>query len=167
MNTIIKKGVVLAVATACSFAATDTDPFVVTATVGSSCTILATDLPFGSYDTSSATPTTGSSTVTVNCTLLTPYTVILDEGVGSGAAYATGRKMTGDTNTSVTLTYNLYNDAGHSTVWGDGTVGSVSVTGVGLGPLINANHTVYGSIPAQQNVSAQGYADTVTATITY
>lgn len=164
----IKKEVLLAVAFASSFAATDTDPFQVTATVLSSCEITASDLAFGDYDPASAVPTDGSSTVTVNCTLLTPYTVTLNVGIGSGAAYDTGRKMTGISNNLQTLLYNLYSDAGHTTVWGDGTTGgSVDVDGVGLGPLINSNHTVYGRITAQQNVQAQSYSDTVTATITY
>ena len=129
----------------------------VTATVLSFCTIGATPLTFGNY-ASLALPAT--SIVTVACTAGTTYNVGLDVGVGTGGTVA-ARKMSLLTNT---LSYGLYSDAGHLTVWGP-TVGTNTVTGTASGlpqPL-----TVYGLIPAAQLAAPGAYVDTVTATITY
>ncbi|WP_331775739.1 Csu type fimbrial protein [Sulfurospirillum sp. 1612] len=147
-------------------AASTTTTFTVNATVINTCHISATDLNFGNYDPLSVTPTDGTSTITVTCVLNSAYEVALDKGSGSGSDFTTGRKMTGDTNATELLTYNLYTEASHTTVWGDGT-GSSTVSGTGSGPLSSINHTVYGRIPANENVSAQTYQDTITATINY
>jgi spore coat protein U-like protein len=147
-------------------AVTDSDTFLVTATVSDSCSVTASDLVFGIYNTTALIDTTATSTVTVNCTLLTPYTITLDAGIGTGAAYDTGRIMTGSPNTSETLNYNLYTDVVNTTVWGDGsTGGSGDVAGVGTG--LDIPHIVYGTIPAGQNVKPQDYSDTITVTLTY
>ncbi len=164
MNSTIQKGAALALITACSFGANVNDSFTVTANVTSACTVSATDLAFGNY---TGTQLDGTSTVTANCVLLTGYTIALNAGAGTGAAYSTGRKMTGDSNTSATLTYNLYSDLLRTTIWGDGTDSSFTVSGVGLGTAIGVPHTVYGRIPAGENVPAQAYTDTITATLTY
>jgi spore coat protein U-like protein len=165
-KTIYRMVLCTALAAPYGLAVTDTDTFLVTATVSDSCTVTAGDLAFGTYNTTALVDTTGTSTVTVNCTLATPYTITLDVGSGSGAAYDTGRIMTGSPNTSETLNYNLYTDVLHTTIWGDGvTGGSGDVDGIGTG--LDIPHVVYGVIGAGQNVKPQSYSDTVTATLTY
>jgi len=69
------------------------------------------------------------------------------------------------TDGSNTLEYNLYTDAGRTTVWGDGTASSVTAAGTGSGA--QQSLTVYGRIPASQSVPAGSYSDTVTATINF
>jgi spore coat protein U-like protein len=65
------------------------------------------------------------------------------------------------------LTYNLFRDASHSTVWGDGTSGT-SVYQLANPPNnTNVNLTVYGSVSAGQDVSAGTFSDTVTAVINF
>jgi spore coat protein U-like protein len=65
------------------------------------------------------------------------------------------------------LLYNLYLDAALAVVWGDGSAGT------SLYSVRNARNnrdvaiTIYGSIPAQQDVSAGTYIDDVTATINF
>jgi spore coat protein U-like protein len=66
---------------------------------------------------------------------------------------------------AVFLTYELYKDAAYSTVWGN-TVG----TGLDTGAAPNRNprnFTVYGSVPAAQDVTVGSYADTVVATVNF
>jgi len=50
-------------------------------------------------------------------------------------------------------------------VWGDGTSGTVTLSGVGTG--ITANTTVYGRIPARQNVRVGHYVDNIVVTVNF
>lgn len=151
----------VAIALPClAWAATATTTFQVTATVPDSCVVAAEDLAFGTYDPVSGSELDGSSSIDVTCTLGTSYDIGLDEGVGSGATVS-ARKMTSG---SDLLTYSLYQDVGHNTVWGD-TVSSNTVSGTGTGLV--QSYTVYGQIPASQVVPVGSYADTITVTVTF
>jgi spore coat protein U-like protein len=135
-----------------------TESFQVTAVVAANCTLSATPLAFGTY---TGVLTGATSTVTVNCTRNTTYNVGLSAGMATGATVTT-RKMTGPK--PALLPYSLFRDTGHTQNWGN-TVATDTVAGTGNGtgqPL-----TVYGQIPAGQNVIPGNYADTITATITY
>jgi spore coat protein U-like protein len=60
------------------------------------------------------------------------------------------------------LQYNLYLDALHLIVWGDGSdLTTQRFIAVGLVGSI----TFYGSVPARQNAPAGAYADSLVATI--
>src|SRR4030081_624261 len=88
-----------------------------------SCTVAAQTHAFGAYDT--INPKSSTSSITVTCTTdnspkTISYTVKLSAGPGS---YAT-RQMTG---AGDTLTYNLYTNAAHTTIWGDATAGTSSL----------------------------------------
>lgn len=155
----VTSAIALAFVMATSHGASSTASFQVTANVASSCTASASDLGFGTYDPLSVTPNSATSTVTVQCTLLSAYTVGLDAGIGAGATVATRRMSKG----ADTLDYSLYKDATHLVVWGDS--GGDTVAGVGTG--LAAPLTVYGQIPASQNVNTGAYADTVTVTVNY
>ena len=65
-----------------------------------------------------------------------------------------------------TMDYNLFTDAAHLTIWGDGTPGTILVAGIAPNNT-NVIHTVYGRIPGNQNLFAGAYTDTITVTITY
>lgn len=162
MRKILRAGLAALLAFGCApvLAATDTTTFTVTATVAAACTISATNLAFGTYSTAAALPTDGSSTVTTTCTLAAPYDIGLDAGTGTGATVA-ARKMTSGANL---LTYSLYQDATHLVVWGN-TIGTDTVALVGTG--LAQGTTVFGQIPALQNVAVGGYTDTITATVTF
>ena len=70
-----------------------------------------------------------------------------------------------------TLQYQVYTDATHTQIWGDGLQG----TGVNSGSFFallfgatTATYTLYGSMPARQmSVSSGTYVDTLIVTITY
>lgn len=147
----------LALASQPAGAATSTATMSVTATVQATCTIAASTLAFGTY---TGVQLDGSSTLTVNCTNTTPYTVSLNAGTGSGATVAT-RKMTAST---TTLNYSLYQDSGRSSVWGQ-TIGTDTAAGTGNGSAQSL--TVYGRIPGSQLPTPGAYSDSITATITY
>ena len=62
------------------------------------------------------------------------------------------------------LAYNLYQDSGYATLWGDGTTGSkVSLTGTGS----TQTSTVYGTLSLNQYIKPDNYADNLTVTLTY
>jgi spore coat protein U-like protein len=131
--------------------------FPVSVTVVSACTISATNLAFGTYTKALINST---STISVTCTNTTTYNVGLSAGAGGSV---TTRKMPGPGGYS--LGYKLCSDGTScSTNWGN-TVGTDTKAGTGTGALQSL--TVYGQLPAGQNVEAGNYTDTITATVTY
>jgi spore coat protein U-like protein len=141
-------------------AGSDDDTFQVTATVLAACIVVASDLSFGVYDPTSASPTDASSTLDVTCTNGAAYTVALDPGAGVGATVS-ARKMNKGADE---LTYGLYRNAGRTLVWGQ-TVGVDTLAGTGTGAVQSL--TVYGRIPAGQAAPAGAYADQVTVTVSF
>jgi spore coat protein U-like protein len=139
------------------------------------CAVVATPHAFGTYSSPGGAQTDSGSTLTVTCTpdkiLLscsTSYSIALS--AGTSASYGPRQLASG----AARLNYNLYTSAARSTVWGDGSGGSNTVSGtintslLGLLCLAGSNnHTVYGRIPAAQNVSSGIYADTITVTVTF
>jgi spore coat protein U-like protein len=150
-----------ALLTAPVHAATTTTTFPVTATVQTACSVSANPLNFGNYDPTSATPLDATTTLSALCTIGTSYTVGLNAGTASGATVTT-RRMTNGANT---LNYALYRDAGRTNNWGNtpGTDTPPATTA----PVGASSLTVYGRVPAGQNVPAGGYADTITVTLNY
>ena len=94
--------------------------------------------------------------ISVSCDGIASYTIALGPGAGGVA----DRAMT---NGNSQLHYNLYTSPLKTTIWGDGSgsTGTVSNTATG------SNHPVYGRIPERQNVTAGSYSDTLTITVTY
>lgn len=145
-----------------SFAATATTTVAVSATVIDSCTVNAAPMSFGNYNVITGGTLDIVGTVTPHCTTGTLYAISLDAGVGSGATMQV-RQLTGPV--GATLMYSIYTDVNHTTVWGDGTGGTVMQSGTGNGATQPI--TMYGRIPAEQNPTVGTYSDTVTVTLTY
>lgn len=144
-----------------AFTATVTTTFNVTATVSADCSVTATDLNFGTYNPMSLSDLDALSTITVQCTLLVPYNVRLNKGLyGENVA---DRKMKHSTEADQ-LNYALYRDASRMENWGE-TDGVDTVDGIGTG--LPVYHTVYGRVPAGQNVRTGTYSDTITVTVNY
>jgi spore coat protein U-like protein len=130
------------------------------------CTVSALGLAFGVYNPLSATPTDSSGAVTLSCSAASGsggYTIALTPG--GGGSYP-GRRMSGGASI---LPYQLYSDAAHSHIWGDGTGGSSAVAGTDNIPLTGGTsvHQVYGRIAARQVVSPGTYSDIIVVTVTY
>src|SRR5262245_63759632 len=88
-------------------AATTTSTFQVSITITQACQITAApNLDFGSVGVLSANVDV-TTTLSITCTLATPYNVGLDVGTGAGATVAV-RKMTGPG--SATVDYSMYRD---------------------------------------------------------
>jgi spore coat protein U-like protein len=136
---------------------------------GASCQISATDLAFGTYRFNSDVDVLGTVTIAIqNCApdldgVDVSYTIAIGPG-GSGSFV--DRVMSGF---SGALHYNVYTDASHTLVWGDGSAGTAEVSGSFTVPLqTSASHTAHARIPAgQTDLSPGSYADQLTITINY
>lgn len=143
-------------------AETTTSTFQVNATVLKSCEISAADLTFTAFAPATAGGNEdASSSISVQCTNTTPYTIALDAGTGGGDV-TTERLMTGPG--ADTLSYNLYTDAARSVIFGDGVAG-MALAGTGDGSL--KSEVVYGRIVKNQFVTPGNYSSTVGVTVTY
>jgi len=140
-------------------------PFLVSATVQDNCTVSANNLTFNAVAAGAATAP-GSTTLSVTCTVNTPYTVGLaplnaPSTTGAGTMQGTG----GNANT---VQYQLYSNSGLTQVWGNtAAVGSTGngVAGTGTGsaqPLI-----VYAKTTTSTDVTPDTYSDTVQVNVNY
>lgn len=136
--------------------------FSTSATLTTDCTLSATSIDFGQVGLITV-PVNTTGAVTVTCTNGTAYTVSLDAGRGAGATVSS-RKLT-RSGSSDTLAYGLYINAARSSIWGDGSNGSGTVSGTGNGAAQPT--TVYASLLAPASVPPGTYVDTVIATISY
>ena len=126
------------------------------------CTISATSVNFGTYNVFNGSDVASTGTVTYRCNgSAHNITVALTQG--ASATFNPRQMQKG----AEALTYNLFRDASHSTIWGDGTSGT-SVYQLANPPNnTNVNLTVYGSVSAGQDVSAGTFSDTVTAVVNF
>ena len=129
------------------------------------CTISSAGVAFGAYNPRSTSARNGAGTISVACaTTVTAPVVTLSAG---GSDTYSPRRMTSG---GWMLNYNLYTNSARTIVWGDGTGGSVSQTlsgGTISGGQRRFSPTVYGRIPALQNVGAGSYGDTIIVTVTF
>ncbi|GAB4431555.1 MAG: hypothetical protein OHK0040_00950 [bacterium] len=119
------------------------------------------DVNFGLYDVANATPTDTMGSATLTCTANINATITLSSGLY--ANNFTSRYMKNQIFGDL-LAYNLFTNVNRTSIWGDGTGGSSSVT-----IRVNRNKpptlTIYARIYAQQNVSIGNYSDTVIITV--
>jgi spore coat protein U-like protein len=135
-----------------------------------SCSVATTAVAFGSYNPLAFGNTDSTGSVRVSCGgvagLLVPYKV--DLSTGGGGSYAGRRLLNG----AHALSYNLYTDTAYTSIWGDGSAATLSVSGsilldvLGLAPA--QTHWVYARLPGRQLTAAPGaYVDTISVTLTY
>jgi spore coat protein U-like protein len=131
-----------------------------TITITSNCAVSASNaaLDFGSKASTTAGASASNGGFSVTCTNQTPYNVGL--AGSSGASDGTGTMTFG----SNTIGYQLYQDAGQKTPWGN-TVGTNTQTATGNGS--SQPYTVYGKTTTSLNVPAGAYKDTVAINVTY
>lgn len=145
-----------------ALAATATANLSVSATVINNCVISTAAVAFGPYDpvdVNAATDLDGTGTVTIACTKGATATVGL--GLGSNASGTTRRMTDGSGNF---LTYELYQEVGHSTVWNTGAGLLSPAAAPSKAPR---DFTVYGEVTGNQDIAAGNYTDTVVASVNF
>ena len=127
-----------------------------------SCTISVTSVAFGNYNVFTTTADDSTGTITYRCNAQAAnISIALSDGSSTTFSPRTLRKG------SEVLQYNLYRNAARTAVWGDGTGGTSVYTNANPPNNSNVTLTIYGRIPAQQDVSAGAYSDTVSAVINF
>lgn len=153
-------GLCLATLSASAQTSSTSATFSVTATVQPSCTVVGGGtLAFGVVVP--GVQSDSNLVLTTICTKDTGYVLSLNAGTGSSATVAQ-RRMTSGANT---LDYQLYRDSNRTDPWGDGSNGTSTFSGTGIGTPQQI--TVYGRVPSNASVSEGSYSDTVTVTATY
>jgi len=138
----------------------------VSAMVTASCTIGASPLAFGNYDslTNASAPLDNTGSVSVTCTSGAPTSITLGQGSNpAGTSTDASPKRQMNDGGSNNLAYSLYQDSGRTTAWGN--TSGTGASGTGTGSLQTL--TVYGRVTAGQTPPPGSYTDTVTATVTF
>jgi len=131
------------------------------------CNVNVTGLNFGSYDVFSAIPKDSTATINVTCNAPSqnpnapiPVTISLSPGNSGSFAQRQMQRLGGPEG----LAYNLFTTPSFSRVWGDGSGDSQVQTNF-VTRTTPWNATIYGRIPAGQNVSVGSYSDVIIVTI--
>jgi len=135
-----------------ALAATASASFGVSATVVSACQASAPAAAFGNR------PTTGSSPVSVSCTLPTAYDVSLSANLLSSTAQAAVNPI------KTMQVYKLLAGSNHSNT-GERIANSETVARTGKDS--SSSSTAYRQIALTQGVASGAFADAVTVTVTY
>jgi spore coat protein U-like protein len=141
------------------------------ATAAVSCGFVSgTSTNFGLYDVTSTVPTDTVATIQVRCESIDPGNpnMSLTVGIGAGnGGSVNNRRMRHTGGSSDILNYGLFRDGGRSAVWGvtPGIDAMTQVVKVQNNRTAQATFTIYGRMPAQQDVTPGDYADTVQVTL--
>lgn len=119
---------------------------------------------FGSYEVFATGANDSTGSITLYCSGVQPTdSFIIELGGGSSGSVADRQMVSG----SLVLGYNLYLDATRTVIWGNGTNGTSSLGPLSIADQTPTTWTVYGRIPALQNVSAGSYSDTIVVTVQF
>jgi spore coat protein U-like protein len=134
------------------------------------CSVSTVSVAFGVYNPLATAATTSAGSITVSCTSTNNGTTTVNiraaYGTGSSGTYAARTMRSG----SSVLSYNLYFDAAYTQVRGDGTGGTTAgsaTLSLGRNQTRSASGTLYGRMPAGQDVAPGTYADAIVVTVTY
>ena len=127
------------------------------------CSVSTTSVNFGSYDVLAASPTDTTGTISVYCNNITYVTGSIGPSFNSGGFIPRQMRLAAGTEL---MDYNLYTDVARTQVWGDGTGGTLTVSNT-VPKKVTTNYTIYGRIPAEQDILAGLYTETLTVTISW
>lgn len=137
----------------------------ISATVASKCLMQGETLNFGTYDPASANDQAAlnaTGNLQVKCTRNTSATITMDGGQYPAQASGTSRAMRSADGNSY-LSYDLYLDPARSTVWNN----TNKVTYSAATAAASQSFSIYGSVPASQDVGDGQYNDVVTITANF
>lgn len=132
------------------------------------CTASAQTINFGAYTITANSTVNGTFNVSCTTTVAISTSVTIAASVGSGTSYSSRVMKNG----TASLNYNLYTTTPvPSTIWGNGTGGTGTITSatllIGILQPTIFTMTIYGLIPSSQDVIPGTYNDTLTVTTTY
>lgn len=142
------------------------------AAAAATCTVSAVGVTFGSYDPLSANPAAAAGSLLATCTWTgggsTTLSLTSSFSAGNSGSFPNRYMLSG----TQRLNYNLYMDAAYTQIRGNGTAGTYTggpaeVTVSSASRTATATGTIYGRIPAGQDVAPGSYTDTIIITINY
>jgi spore coat protein U-like protein len=140
------------------------------AAVTFTCSVSATGVAFGIYNPLNAAGNSAVGSWSVICNAIgngsATVSGTLTLSTGSSGRYAT-RTLRSGTNI---LNYNIYLTPGHSQIIGDGSAGTFAPSDSGTvtaGQTYQVTGSMYGFMPALQDVSAGNYTDSIVVTVSY
>jgi spore coat protein U-like protein len=125
--------------------------------------VSATPMAFGFFSGQART-TTGTLSLTCTGSGNTNFSIALS--AGNSGSFATRQLRNGSAN----LSYNLFTTSACSQLWGNGTGGSVTVSGqfsLQGQPSQTLQRTIHGCLPAQSVPNPGLYRDTIVVTVTF
>ena len=129
-----------------------------------SCTVTATNVAFGTYTPLQTAGLASTGTISISCTGVTgKNTVTVDLSPGASGSYTSRALISGASK----LTYNLFQDAANTEIWGNGTGGSTEASATIRKAAPTATLTIYGTVAAKQDPAPGTYADTITVSVNY
>ena len=138
----------------------------VTSSIANNCTISTPALAFGAYDpivANAAVDLAAQVAFSITCTNGASTTIDLGQGANAAGGSTPQVPLRQMINGGNKMSYYLYTDAPHTTVWG--AAGATrAYTGTGAA---DASVICYGKIPSGQSLPAGAYTDTVVATINF
>lgn len=126
------------------------------------CTVSSTPLAFGTYNVFGTTPLDSTGTVTYTCQR-NDARITVSLGTGSSGNYTTRTLRLG----TQTLNYNIYTSSAFTGLWGNGTGGTYYWYDPDPPDNRAVAITMYGRIPAQQDVTAGAYTDTIQVLVNF
>ncbi|HEY3984216.1 Csu type fimbrial protein [Cedecea sp.] len=153
-------------------AVTSTGTFQVLINIAKACSVTAgptSNINLGSVN-SSATNTTGNSTISVNCSKTTPYFIGLAPSTANGGNTSGAGAMSSVANSATNtdkVPYQLNQTSATGPAWGNTATSTTVGNGVaGTGSGLAQTYTVYATAPGA-NYTPDSYADTVTVNVNY
>lgn len=149
-----------------------TGTFTVSLTVNKTCSVTtssSSNITFTSVNAGTA-PTSANGSFSVNCSNTTPFYVgLAPQNVTSTTGVGT---MKGTGSNTSTIAYQLYQNSGLTTVWGNTATttsagNGVSGTGAGMGGSKAIAETVYAAVTGSTDVTPDTYSDTVTINVNF
>lgn len=149
-----------------------TGTFQVKITIQKSCTVTvgsASDINLGTVS-ASATDTSSSNTISVNCSKTTPYYIGLAPSAANGGDSDGAGTMSSVANAAANtdkVPYTLHQTSATGPVWGNTATTTDAGNGIaGTGSGVDTEFTVY-AVAASANYTPDDYADTVTVNVNY
>lgn len=130
------------------------------------CSVTSTPVSFGNYDVFSTAPLDSTGIIAISCSnpekKPMPVTVSISSG-GSGSFNPRQMQFAGGADR---MNYYLFIDPSKTTIWGDSTGGTSTFTDTIVRDA-TLNATIYGRIPAKQDLRAGAYSDSLLVTVTW
>lgn len=146
-----------------TFAGTTSTNFNSSATISPKCTISGNKIDFGDISPKNSGYVSVTSTLNSICTNSTPYAISIGPGENGDIL---NRKLKGsEPQNNDKLVYTIYSDSSFSQIIGDGTNGTIKLSGVGTGG--NISMTIYGYLNLKQYISPDYYYDNLSVVINY